>query len=47
MYKGTPMKLWDFSAEIFQARREWHNILTMLKENIPTKNTLPGKVIYN
>ena len=27
------MLLADFSAEILQARREWHDILKMLKQN--------------
>ena len=35
-YKGTPIRLLaDFSAEILQARREWHDILNMMKgENL-------------
>ena len=32
-YKGTPIRLLaDFSAETLQARREWHDILNMMKE---------------
>ena len=31
-YKGTPIRLWaDFSAATLQARREWHDILNMMK----------------
>ena len=31
-YKGTPIRLSaDFSAETLQARREWHDILNMMK----------------
>ena len=31
-YKGTPIRLSaDFSAEALQARREWHDILNMMK----------------
>ena len=31
-YKGTPIGLSaDFSAEILQARKEWHNILKEIK----------------
>ena len=31
-YKGTPIKLSaDFSTETLQARREWHNILKVMK----------------
>ena len=33
MYKGTPIRqLPDFSAEMLQARRQWHNIFKVLKE---------------
>ena len=32
--KGTPMRLTaDFSAETLQARREWHDILKVMKGN--------------
>ena len=31
-YKGTPIRLTgDFSAETLQARRQWHDILTVMK----------------
>ena len=31
-YKGTPRRLTaDFSAETLQARREWHDILKVMK----------------
>ena len=31
-YKGTPIKLTaDFSAETLQARKEWHDILKVMK----------------
>ena len=31
-YKGTPIRLTaDFSAEALQARREWHEILKVMK----------------
>ena len=31
-YKGTPIRLSaDFSTEILQARREWHDILNVMK----------------
>ena len=31
-YKGTPIRLQaDFSADTLQARREWHNILNVMK----------------
>ena len=32
IYKGTPIRLTaDFSAETLQARREWHDILKVMK----------------
>ena len=32
-YKGTPIRLTaDFSAETLQARREWQDILKVMKE---------------
>ena len=40
-HKGTPIRLLaDFSAETLQARREWHDILNMMKgQKTPTKLT--------
>ena len=41
-YKGTPIRLSaDFSAETLQARREWHDILNVMKKP-PTKITQQG-----
>ena len=41
-YKGTPIRSSeDFSAEILQARREWHDILNIMKG----KNLQP-RLIY-
>ena len=41
-YKGIPMRLsTDFSAEILQARKEWHNILQVMKR----KNLQP-RMLY-
>ena len=39
MYKGAPIKLLaDFSAETLQARREWQDILKVVKEeNLKTR----------
>ena len=47
MYRGIPIRLSDFSAANFQARRECHNIFKVLEEkkNLP-KNTLHSKVIF-
>ena len=44
-YKGIPIRLSaDFSAETLQARREWHDILNVMKgKKPPTKITLPSK----
>ena len=46
-YKGTPISLSaDFSAEILQARREWHDTLNVMKgKKSPTKITLPSKAL--
>ena len=46
-YKGTLIRLLaDFSTETLQARREWHDILNMMKgKKPPTKITLPSKVL--
>ena len=46
-YKGTPIRLRaDFSAETLKARREWHDILNVMKgKNPPTKITLPSKAL--
>lgn len=42
-YKGTPIRLSvDFSAETPQARKEWNDIVKMLKKKLPAKNTLYG-----
>ena len=30
-YKGTPIRLADFSAETLHARREWHDIFKVMK----------------
>ena len=41
-YKGIPVRLsTDFSAETLQTRREWHNILKVMKE----KNLQP-RLLY-
>ena len=38
MHKVTSIWPWaHFSAETFQAKREWHNIFKVLKENKQTK----------
>ena len=46
-YKGTPIRLSaDFSTETLQARREWHDILNLMKgKKPPTKITLPSKAL--
>jgi len=36
VYKGTPIRQSaDFSAEILQTRREWHNTFKVMKEQNP------------
>ena len=44
-YKGIPIRLSaDFSPEALQARRDWHDILNVMKgKKPPTKITLPSK----
>ena len=43
-YKGTPIRPSGiFSAEILQARSEWHNIFRDERKKPTTKSILPGK----
>ena len=46
-YEGTPKRLLaDFSAETLQARREWHDILNVMKgKKLPIKIMLPSKAL--
>ena len=46
-YKGTPIRLSaDFSTETLQARREWHDVVNVVKgKKTPTKLTLPSKAL--
>ena len=46
-YKGTPIRLLaDFSAEALQARRQWHDILNVMKgKKPPTEINLPSKAL--
>ena len=44
MYKGKPVQLTtDLSAEILQARREWHDTFIVLKKK---KNKLQPRLLY-
>ena len=47
-YKGTPIRSSeDFSAEILQARREWHDILNMMKgKNLQPGLLYPGRLSF-
>ena len=47
-YKGTPIRLSaDFSAEILQARNEWHDIFKALKEkNLQPRILYPGRLSF-
>ena len=47
-YKGTPIRLTaDFSAEILQARREWHGILKMMKgQNLQPRLLYPARISF-
>ena len=46
--KGTPIRLLgDFSAEILQARREWHNILKVMKgKNFQPRLLYPARLSF-
>ena len=47
-YKGTPIRLSaDFSAETLQARREWHDILNVMKGNTSTQDYFPHQVSHS
>ena len=47
-YKGTPIRLLaDFSAETLQARREWHDILNMMKgKNLQPRLLYPARLSF-
>ena len=47
-YKGTPIRVTaDFSAETLQARREWHNILKVMKgKNLQIRLLYPARISF-
>ena len=47
-YKGMPIRLTaDFSAETLQARREWHDILKVMKgKNLQPKLLYPARISF-
>ena len=48
-YKGTPIRLSkaDFSAETLQARREWHDILIVMKgKNLQPRLLYPATLSF-
>ena len=47
-YKGTPIKLTaDFSAETLQARRDWHDILKVMKgKNLQPRLLYPAMISF-
>ena len=47
-YKGTSIRLLaDFSAETLQARREWHDILNMMKgKNLQPRLLYPARLSF-
>ena len=47
-YKGTPIRLTaDFSAETLQARREWHDILKVMKgKNLQPRVLYPARISF-
>ena len=48
IYKGTPIRLTaDFSAETLQARREWHDILKVMKgKNLQPRLLYPARISF-
>ena len=47
-YKGTPIRLTaDFSAETLQARREWRDILQVMKgKNLQPRLLYPARISF-
>ena len=47
-HKGTPIRLTaDFSAETLQARREWHDILKVMKgKNLQPRSLYPARISF-
>ena len=47
-YKGPPIRLSaDFSAEILQTRRQWHDILNMMKgKNLQPRLLYPARLSF-
>ena len=47
-YKGTPVRLTaDFSAETLQARRDWHDILKVMKgKNLQPRLLYPARISF-
>jgi len=47
-YKGTPIRFSaDFSAETLQARREWHDILNVMKgKNLQPRLLSPARLSF-
>ena len=48
IYKGTPIRLTaDFSAETLQVRREWHDILKVMKgKNLHPRLLYPARISF-
>lgn len=45
IYKETLIRWSDFLVETLQARRNWNDIIKVLKKTMPAKNTPSGKII--
>ena len=47
-YKGSPVRLSpDFSAETLQARKEWHDILNVMKgKNLQPRLLYPARLSF-
>ena len=48
IYKGTPIRLSaDFLAETLHVRREWHDILKVMKEkNLQPRTLYPPRLLF-
>ena len=48
MYKGTSIRLSaDFSAEILQTRRKWHDIFKVMKgKNLQPRKLYPARLLF-
>lgn len=47
VYEGSPVRLKpDFSSETLEARRQWDDIVKVLKEQMSTKKLIYSKILF-